>query len=136
MLIVMLTIDKKSFSFSRRAQSTSTWSRYQKPTSCQPWESTQSTHGIASSMPNTSMPHRNKKNATPNIVQATMKKRKRMMHTPPLTLHAYAHRARTAKEVWIKAMIAITRMVYQKIVERRFLNAWHIADLGVAGVEV
>jgi len=27
-------------------------------------------------------------------------------------------------------MTAIPRMVYQKIVERRFLNAWHIADLG------
>jgi len=32
--------------------------------------------------------------------------------------------------------MAIARMIYQKIVERMFLNAWHIADLGVAGVEV
>jgi len=132
--LVILTMGKKSFSFLRRAQPTSTWSRYQKSTSCQPWEPTQSTHGIASSIPNTSTPHRNKKNATPKIVQATMKMRKRIMHTPPLTLHAYPQRAMTAKEAWIKAMTAIARMEYQKIVERRFLNAWHIADLEVAGV--
>ena len=29
-------------------------------------------------------------------------------------------------------MTAIARMVYQKIVERRFLNAWHIVDFGLA----
>ena len=33
-------------------------------------------------------------------------------------------------------MIAIARIIYQKTVEKMFLNAWHIADLGVAGVEV
>ena len=65
-----------------------------------------------------------------------METRNRIIHTPPLTVHAYPKRAMTAKEVWIKAIIAIARIVYQKIVERRVLNAWHIADLGVAGVEV
>ena len=99
MLLVILTMDKKSFSFLRRAQLTSTWFRYQKSTSCQPWEPTQSTHGIASSIPKTSIPHRNRKNATPNIVQATMNTRKRIIHMPPLTLHAYAQRAMIAASV-------------------------------------
>ena len=134
MLLAILTMDQNSFSFLRRAQLTSTWIRYQKSTSCQPWEPTQSTHGIASSIPNTSIPHRNKKNATLKVVQATMKLMKRSMHTPPSTLHAYAQRAMKATSVWIKAVIAIASIVYQKIVERRFLSAWHIVNLGVAGI--
>jgi len=76
------------------------------------------------------MPHRNRKKAIPKIVQAAMKTRNKIIHTPPLTVHAYAQRARTATSVWIKAMIAIARMMYQKIIERKFLSAWHIADLG------
>ena len=126
--LVMLTMDKKYFSFLRRAQSTSTWSRYQK--------AIQSSHGIASSIPKTSIPHRNKNNVMPKIAQRTTKAKNRTFHTPPSALNAYSQRAMTATSVWIKAMIAIASIVYQKIFDRRILNAWHIVDLGVAGIEI